>query len=169
MTDTHRLYRYRDLLSTRTVTKVSDLMHRLEISAATLKRDIRELKNTYGYPIKFDRFRAGYILDGNAVETELPGLYFSPDEILALVTIQQLLSQLEPGLLGSKLKPLQRMLSTSTRLNCRMLAAKPLRFAIKLAKMPSRFAPNSSSRLKRTQRASSQTPRPRSKPSARAR
>ena len=35
----------------------------------------------------------------------------SPEEILALVTIQQLLQQLEPGLLGAKLHPLQERLT----------------------------------------------------------
>jgi predicted DNA-binding transcriptional regulator YafY len=41
----------------------------------------------------------------------LPGLWFSQEEILSLVTIQQLLEQLEPGLLGAKLQPMQKRLS----------------------------------------------------------
>jgi predicted DNA-binding transcriptional regulator YafY len=40
------------------------------------------------------------------MDTELPGLWFNQEELLSLVTIQQLLEQLEPGLLGAKLKPL---------------------------------------------------------------
>lgn len=37
-------------------------------------------------------------------------MWFSPEEVLALVTIQQLLTQLAPGILGGKLRPLQNRL-----------------------------------------------------------
>lgn len=52
-----------------------------------------------------------YVMDGGPTDSELPGLWFSPEEILALVTIQQLLAQLAPGMLGPKLKPLQARLA----------------------------------------------------------
>ena len=38
------------------------------------------------------------------------GLWFSAEEVVALVTIQQLLAQLAPGLIGPKLRPLQARL-----------------------------------------------------------
>lgn len=38
---------------------------------------------------------------------ELPGLWFSPDELHALLSIQQLLSRLGPGLLERELQPLR--------------------------------------------------------------
>jgi predicted DNA-binding transcriptional regulator YafY len=58
----------------------------------------------------FDREQGGYKLDATDTRKELPGLWFSQDEVLALLTIQNMLDQLEPGLLGPKLKPLQKRL-----------------------------------------------------------
>jgi predicted DNA-binding transcriptional regulator YafY len=110
MSETQRLYRLRNLLSARRPLSKAALMQDLEVSPATLKRDLAKLRDQFGVPLRFDRDRGGYVLDGGVDVSELPGLWFSPDEILALVTIQQLLSQLEPGLLGERLKPLQQRL-----------------------------------------------------------
>jgi predicted DNA-binding transcriptional regulator YafY len=87
------------------------LQEALEISPATLKRDLAKLRDQLHMPIRFDRERGGYVMDGAATDSELPGLWFSPEEILALATIQQLLAQLAPGILGPKLKPLQQRLT----------------------------------------------------------
>lgn len=111
MSELVRLYRYKSLLNSRTAISANDLMASLEVSKATLKRDIAKLRDQLHVPIEYDRDLGGYILDKSQVESELPGLWFSQQEILALVTIQQLLEQLEPGLLGAKLKPLQDRLS----------------------------------------------------------
>jgi len=87
------------------------LMDTLEISSATLKRDIAKLRDQLHVPIEFDHELGGYKLDPKRSNDELPGLWFSQEEILSLVTIQHLLEQLEPGLLGAKLKPLQERLT----------------------------------------------------------
>jgi predicted DNA-binding transcriptional regulator YafY len=108
-----RLYQYKGLLSGRSAMCAEDLMTRLEISRATLKRDIAKLRDQLNVPIRFDRDRRGYVIDegpGHS-DSELPGLWFSPDEVLALVTIQQLLSQLAPGVLGPKLRAIKVRLS----------------------------------------------------------
>jgi predicted DNA-binding transcriptional regulator YafY len=86
-------------------------MAALEVSRATLKRDIAKLRDQLHVPIRHDRDLGGYTLEAGHTDDELPGLWFSQEEILALVTIQQLLEQLEPGLLGTKLKPLQSRLT----------------------------------------------------------
>ena len=86
-------------------------MDTLEISSATLKRDIAKLRDQLHVPIEFNHDLGGYTLDPNHTNDELPGLWFSQGEILALVTIQQLLEQLQPGLLGTKLRPLQERLT----------------------------------------------------------
>ena len=111
MSELSRLYQYKSLLSARRAISAADLQHRLEISPATLKRDLAKLRDQLHVPIRFDRDLGGYIMDADTSAVELPGLWFSQDEILALVTIQQLLSQLEPGLLGAKLRPLQERLT----------------------------------------------------------
>ena len=110
MSEAVRLYQYRSLLNDRVAVSATQLAQRLEISSATLKRDIAKLRDQLHVPIRYDRDRGGYLLDKTSDPAELPGLWFNQDEILALVTIQQLLTQLEPGLLGDKLKPLQARL-----------------------------------------------------------
>ncbi len=107
MSEVVRLYQYKGLLSGRLAMSAEDIMAKLEISRATLKRDLAKLRDQLHVPIEFDRDRGGYFLAGGHTDSELPGLWFSQQEILALVTMQHLLSQLEPGLLGPKLKPLQ--------------------------------------------------------------
>lgn len=111
MSELVRLYRYKNILNSRTAVSANDLMASLEVSKATLRRDIAKLRDQLHVPIKYDRDLGGYTLDKNDAESELPGLWFSQEEILALVTIQHLLEQLEPGLLGAKLKPLQSRLT----------------------------------------------------------
>ena len=106
-----RLFRYRSLLSSRRCISGTELQAELEISRATFKRDLAKLRDQMHVPIEFDRDGGGYRLTQNHGGSELPGLWFSQDEILALVTIQQLLEQLDPGLLGSKLRPLKGRLN----------------------------------------------------------
>ncbi len=111
MSEFIRLNRYPALLSGRRAVSLQELCQALEISRATCKRDIAKLRDQAHAPIRYDRDRGGYVLDAPADgSTELPGLWFSPEEVLALVTIQRLLAQLAPGLLGPRLKPLQARL-----------------------------------------------------------
>lgn len=107
MSEVVRLYQYKGLLSGTRAMSAGAIMAKLEISRATFKRDLAKLRDQLHVPIEFDRDRGGYYLAGGHADSELPGMWFSQYEILALVTMQHLLSQLEPGLLGPKLKPLQ--------------------------------------------------------------
>lgn len=119
MSEVVRLYRYRGILSGRRAVPAQELMAAQEISRATLKRDIAKLRDQLHMPVKFDRERGGYVLaqtPGQGTE-ELPGMWFSPEEILALVTIQQLLAQLAPGIVGAKLRPLQTRLDELMKQN----------------------------------------------------
>ncbi len=111
MSEVVRLYRYKSLLSSRRAVSADDLMAALEVSRSTLKRDIAKLRDQLHVPIEFNPTLNGYQMVQDGTNAELPGLWFSQEEILALVTIQQLLAQLEPGLLGAKLKPLQNRLA----------------------------------------------------------
>jgi predicted DNA-binding transcriptional regulator YafY len=111
MREVDRLYRYKSLLSGRKAVSADERMSVLEVSRATLKCDIAKLRDQLHTPIRHDRDLGGYPLDAGHTESELPGLWCSPEEILALVTTQQHLEQLAPGLLGAKLKPLQSRLT----------------------------------------------------------
>jgi predicted DNA-binding transcriptional regulator YafY len=111
MSEVVRLYQYKSLLSSRRAVSAQTLQQALEISPATFKRDIAKLRDQLHVPIEFNRELGGYTLEQGHTDTELPGLWFSQEELLALVTIQQLLEQLEPGLLGAKLRPLKERLA----------------------------------------------------------
>jgi len=111
MSEIVRLYKYKELLLGKRAVTRQELMEKLEISEATFKRDLAKLRDQLHVPIEYDRDQGGYVMRQGHTDSELPGLWFSPEEVLSLVTIQQLMTQLEPGLLGPKLKPLQGRLA----------------------------------------------------------
>lgn len=111
MTPAHQLQKLRQLLSTRRISSTLDLMTALEVSRPTLSRYLRDLRDTFGTPWVFDRERGGYRLETDNPEFgpqfELPGLWFSAEEIHALLTMQHLLANLDSGgLLGPFIEPL---------------------------------------------------------------
>ena len=77
----------------------------LECSRATLTRIIDEMRTFFDAPIEFDREAGGYKYSDAAFE--LPGLWFTPSELLALSAAQKLLAEAQPGLLDSQLAPLK--------------------------------------------------------------
>lgn len=111
MSQTERLYRLKAYLDAgRCLTKAL-LLEEFEISPATLKRDLAHLRDRMNAPLVFDRELGGWRLDQDAVamgpKYELPGLWFSADEIHALLTMQQLVAGLDAGgLLRSHIDPL---------------------------------------------------------------
>ena len=111
MREIARIYKYKELLLGKRPVAKHVLLSILEISEATFKRDLAKLRDQFHIPIEYDRDQGGYVMRQGHTDSELPGLWFSPEEVLSLVTIQQLMTQLEPGLLGPKLKPLQGRLA----------------------------------------------------------
>jgi len=114
MNRTERLYRIDQLLHQRKVVPRSDLLDELEISWATLKRDLAYMRDRLNAPIVFDNERGGYCFDlsGAGPQYELPGLWFSAQEILALLTMHRLLEELDSGgLLGPQIGPLMARLN----------------------------------------------------------
>jgi len=86
----------------------SALMQALEVSRATLKRDLDYMRDRFNAPIEYDRAARGYRFGARRAgpRYELPGLWFSADEAHALLTMRQLLVELEPGLLGPQIEPM---------------------------------------------------------------
>lgn len=84
------------------------LENELECSRATVTRTIDALRDYFNAPLEYDRERNGYYYSPkeNGV-FELPGVWFDANELYALLTVQQLLAQIEPGLLGTQLKPIK--------------------------------------------------------------
>ncbi len=73
---------------------------------STLARLIADLRDKLGAPLVHDPDRGGYRYDTADGRHPMPGLWFTADELLALVTLKQLLANLEPGLLDDHLRPL---------------------------------------------------------------
>lgn len=109
MNRTERLYRIDQLIHQRGTVSRAELLEALEVSWATLKRDLAYLRDRLNAPIVFDHDRGGYCFDrsGAGPQYELPGLWFSSQEILALLTMHRLLEDLDTGgLLGPHVEPL---------------------------------------------------------------
>ncbi len=117
MSRAERLYKLRNLLSKRRIVSGEALQASLEVSRATLTRDLQYLRDRLNVPITFDRDAGGYRLDpvelNRSAQYELPGLWFSAEEIHALLTMQYLLANLDPaGLLGPHIDPLLTRLTS---------------------------------------------------------
>ena len=88
MSKTARLYKIEMLIRHRGHLSFAELLGRLEVSPATLKRDLEYLRSRLGAPIEYDRFVNGYRFgpDPRGQRHELPGLWFSERELYALLS-----------------------------------------------------------------------------------
>jgi len=110
---TERFYKIHRLLTQRKFVPRDAFLDELEVSRATFKRDLEYLRDRMHMPIVFDRDLGGYRIDEEASTAhlyQLPGLWFSSDEIHALLTMEHMLERLQPGLLGPQLRPLREMI-----------------------------------------------------------
>src|SRR5581483_11038959 len=76
--------------------------------------DLEYLRNRLHAPIVWNADKQGYEFgapDGVSPAFELPGFWFNQSEAYALLTMQQLLSDLEPGLLAAHVAPLKARLA----------------------------------------------------------
>lgn len=123
MDRTERFYKIQALLKPRGAT-MQDLCAALEVSRATVCRDLEYLRDRLGVPVVWNRGLGRYVLEsheglvtteldgsGTSARQELPGVWFSEREIHALLTMIELIGQLEPdGLLSPRIEPLRRRL-----------------------------------------------------------
>lgn len=108
MDRTERFYHIDRLLNERKVVPMQTFLDELEVSLATFKRDLEYLRERFNAPIIWDRDAGGYRFEISTTgpRYELPGLWFNASEVIALLTMQQLLKNLEPGLLSAHVEPL---------------------------------------------------------------
>lgn len=112
MDRTERFYKIELLIRNRACVSFAELLAELEVSPATLKRDLDYLRSRMSAPILYDRASNGYRLEptvsGNRqTQHELPGLWFSERELHALLTMHQLIGALDAGgVLARHLQPL---------------------------------------------------------------
>jgi len=111
MDRTERFYKIELLLRSRGCVSFEVLLGELDVSPATLKRDLQYLRDRLSAPIVYDRFDNGYRFEqdtgSSAQRHELPGLWFSEKEITALLTMHQLMAGLDDdGVLSRHLQPM---------------------------------------------------------------
>lgn len=116
MNQTERFYKIDQMISERKLVKFQHMLEALEVSRATLRRDLEYMRNRLNAPILYDRQIGGYRFDTSQSslggQYELPGLWFSPAEIHALLTMQHLLANLDPGgILTPHVQPLMARLN----------------------------------------------------------
>ncbi len=117
MDRTERFYKIELLLRSRGCVSFAALQDELDVSPATLKRDLQYLRDRLNAPIVYDAFGNGYrfapttAANAGSARHELPGLWFSENEIHALLTMHQLLASLDDdGVLARHLQPLMEKL-----------------------------------------------------------
>lgn len=109
MDRTERLYKIDQLLNERRAVAMDILEEELSISKSTVTRDLEYMRDRLNAPIIWDRALRGYVFDHSqpgAQRYALPGLWFNDQEIFALLTMYQLLSNLGNGLLTPHINPL---------------------------------------------------------------
>ena len=119
MDRTERFYKIEMLLRNRACVDFETLRVELGVSRATLKRDLQYLRERLNAPIAYDRAANGYRFEhaasagGRALRQQLPGVWFSENEIHALLTMHSLLAGLDDdGVLSRHLQPMQERLQS---------------------------------------------------------
>ena len=114
MDRTERFYKIQSLLRQRGVVTMREFCDSLEVSRATVCRDLDYLRDRLGVPVQWSASERAYQLagfEGQPSDQELPGVWFSQREIHALLTMIELMSQLEPeGLLSPRIAPFRERL-----------------------------------------------------------
>ena len=84
------------------------LEEKLECSTATVERYIQALRDTHRLNIVYDHELKGYQLEhDDETDLELPSHLFTTQEINALLLIEQIINNLEPGFLASDTQALK--------------------------------------------------------------
>ncbi len=109
----HRQYRLHRLLKARrTPISITELCRTLDTSDKTIYRDIQEFRDLYHAPLESNE--QGYYYNQTSTNRfELPGIWFSDAELQALLAAQQLLSQIQPGVLEEQITSLTQFITNT--------------------------------------------------------
>ncbi len=111
MDRTERFYLIDQLLQQRRSTSMDLLMDELGVSRSTVKRDLAYMRDRFYAPIIWDARWEGYRYadSGHGMRRfSLPGLWFNSSELHALLTMEHLLQNLQPNLLGKHVVALRK-------------------------------------------------------------
>lgn len=112
MDRTERFYKIDALLQANRFVPIERMLQELEVSKATFKRDIGYMRERLNAPIEWNLDERGYQYAGLRDDRQqaLPGLWFNSSEAYALLMMQALLTEMQPGLLGAHIEPLKARL-----------------------------------------------------------
>lgn len=111
MDRTERFYKIDALLQANRCVPIDRMLRELEVSRATFKRDLEYMRERLNAPIEWDAEEGGYKYAGRTKEQQpLPGLWFNSSEAYALLMMQSLLAEMQPGLLQAHVEPLRARL-----------------------------------------------------------
>ena len=98
MDRTERFHLIDRLLAQKKLVTKREFLDELEVSLATFKRDLEYLRDRIGAPIEWNAERRGYEYRAKAGDRpfQLPGLWFNPSEIEALLTMHAMLDEMQP-------------------------------------------------------------------------
>jgi len=114
VSQTERIYKIHRLLENNRAPSLARIMEELEVSRATVKRDIEYMRCRLQAPIEYDRERGGYCYAAGpgGEPYQLPGIWLTSEELHALLLIEQLLGQLDSRLLAESLKPIGKKIES---------------------------------------------------------
>lgn len=109
MDRTERFHLIDQMLCNRRIVTRAQFLQALEVSPATFKRDLEYLRDRLAAPIVWDSELRGYRYEAGAAleQFQLPGLWFNTSEIQALLSMDALLANLQPGVLTKHIEPLR--------------------------------------------------------------
>jgi predicted DNA-binding transcriptional regulator YafY len=108
-----RIARINVLLRQSSGVTMAQLMEDLSVSRATVNRDLDLMRDQMHAPIVWDRDDGVYRLEAESHTGPaymLPGLWFTPQQAYALLTMQNMVEKIAPNLLGPFLDPMRGML-----------------------------------------------------------
>lgn len=102
---------HKELAAARYPVHRTTLEQRLECSERTIKRIIENMRIHFDAPIAYDRAAHGYYYAVEAgTRFELPGLWFSANELTSLLAMAELLESTQQGILDQALGPMRQRL-----------------------------------------------------------
>jgi len=109
-----RIFQLHQLLNShRYPLSLNTLQEKMECSESTARRTLMTLRDRFNAPIEYDREKNGYYYDLAQGQTwELPGLWFNPQELYALLVSHNLLDQLQPDVLSDHIQPLKQRIES---------------------------------------------------------
>ena len=144
---------HRLLAGRRTGRSFDELQTELDCSRSSVRRAIDYLRDVLGAPLVHDDERGGYVYEGEN-SYELPGLWFSAQELSALLVLEEVIEKQPLGLLSESLKPFRARLEHLAQQSG--LGLPEWRFRLRLLRMAGRsagsqFAPIAEALVRRRQ------------------